>query len=488
MSKDKAPTAKLVCEAILDGFRRHGVPHKLFMENGFVFGKSLNVNGKEDDQGRTVVAGLAQYGCTIHHFDKMSPTSKGELEKSFDLFQRQMERHPGYTGRLQMLDASDDLKREQRLIRAGKVDAKKFRHTYDEFFSVMRDLIAQYNATAQHGHLNGLSPDDAFEAMKDATNPPIQFDNQLHWMLANERYRVTVGTGGVTFRHYGRKVQVRGGELPQHFGEELWALVDRADDSMVTFMGLDYRKTFTVEACRQPSADEAQIVTGGSVLAGELKKIGQHVDAVGDELKGLAGEFGSPHRDLLVKYRGESSALAGVKDGTTRRVIMNGRLENSADQMQAQREAITAKRRQNTANKSKATRLGIPAVLADDDDQTRRALELLGDTTPADEQFNYHLKPTAQDKLNYVDYLIKQLVQFRKAGSSYGQKFTGEITFGSVTKIASAQLGCDLRDTSRFDEVCAHLKAAIDATILGKSNQAKGTPNYHEFAQPQETP
>jgi hypothetical protein len=383
MSNDKAPTAELVCAAILDGFRRHGVPHKLFVENGFVFGKSLNVNGKEDEQGRTVVAGLAQYGCAIRHFDKMSPTSKGELEKSFDMFQRLMERHPGYTGRLQMLDASDDLKREQRLIRANKVDAKKFRYTFGEFSRVIQDLIAQFNATPQHGHLKGLSPDEAFEAMKDATNPPIQFNNQLYWMLANERYRVPVGAGGVTFRHYGRKIQVRGGELPQHVGQELWALVDRADDSMVTFMSLDYRKTFTVEVCRQPSADEAQIVTGGSILASELQKIGQHMRAVGDDLKDLAGEFGNPRHDLLAKYRGESSALAGVADSATRRVILNGRVETSADQMQAQRQAITAKRRQNTANKSKATRMGIPAVLADDDDQTRRALELLGDTPPA---------------------------------------------------------------------------------------------------------
>ena len=494
MSNDKAPTAELVCAAILDGFRRHDVPRKLYVENGFTFGKSLNVNGKVDDQGRTVVAGLAQYGCTIHHFDKMSPTSKGELEKSFDLFQRQMERHPGYAGRLQMLDASDDFKRETRLINSGKVDATKFRYTFAEFIRVMHRMIKEWNAAPQFGHLHGLTPNEAFEVLKDTNDPPIKFDNRLLWMLANERYRVTVEAGGVNFRHYGRKIQVRGGELPQHVGEEFWALVDRQDCSMVTFMSLDHRKTFTVETCQQPSADESRIATGCSVLASELKKIGLHMSAVDTELKDMTGEFGNPRRDLLAQIRGATNALAGVADGTTRRVILNSRIESSAEQMHAQRQAITDKRRQNTANKSKARRLGIPAELVEDDDQSRRALELLGDTRPAnslteaDGKFIYQLKPAGHDQIKYVDYLVERLAEFRRAGAGFGQKFTGKITFGSVKKIAAAQLHCDLHDVSRFDEISAHLQAAIDATILGKKNLAKGTPNYREFFQTQETP
>lgn len=382
ISNDKAPTAELVCAAVLDSFRRHNVPRKLYVENGFVFGKSLNVNGKVDDQGRTIVAGLAQYGCTLHHFDKMSPTSKGELEKSFDLFQRQMERHPGYAGRLQMLDASDDFKKEHRLIASGKVDATKYRYTFEEFIRVMHQMIEAWNAEPQFGHLRGLSPNEAFEALKDVNDPPIHFDNRLHWMLANERYRVTVKAGGVSFRHYGRKIQVRGGELPQHVGEEFWALVDRRDDSMVTFMSLDYRDTFTVETCQQPSADETRIGTGGSVLAAELGNIGTHMRAVENELKDLTGEFGNPRRDLLAKIRGETDTLSGVADGLTRRTILNSRIESSGEQMIAQRQALSAKRKQNTANKSKARRMGIPAVLVEDDDQSRRALELLGDTAP----------------------------------------------------------------------------------------------------------
>lgn len=376
MSTDKGPTAELVCEAATDGFRRHGVPRKLFEENGFVFKKSLNVNGKADDQGRMIVAGLAQYGCTLHNFEKMSPTSKGELEKSFDLIQRLMERHPGYAGRLQILDASEDFKREERLIRSGKLPADKIpRHTYAAFFQVMRDLIAEYNATPQHGHLNGLCPNEAFEVLKDPSNPPIQFDTRLEWMLANEKYIVTVGAGGVRFRHYGRKIEVRGGELPQHVGEELRVLVPRRDPSMVTFMSLDFRNPFTVETCQQPSADESRIVSGSSVLGRELGKIAEHMRAVDTELKDLTAEFGNPRHDLLAQYRAGSTALADV-NGTTRRVILNARIESSVEQMHTQRAAIKADRREKTVTKNKAVRAGIPVAMVRNDARSRRAIEL----------------------------------------------------------------------------------------------------------------
>jgi len=83
-----------------------------------------------------------------------------------------------------MLDASEDFKREQRIIRSGKVTAKKFRYTYGEFIRVMAKLVEQYNATPQNGLLHGLSPNEAFEILADNNDPPIQFNNELHWMLA----------------------------------------------------------------------------------------------------------------------------------------------------------------------------------------------------------------------------------------------------------------------------------------------------------------
>jgi len=380
ISDDKAPTAELVCGAVLDAIRTHGVPKKLGIENGFVFGKSLNVNGKEDEQGRTIVAGLAQYGCAISHFDKMNPTSKAELEKSFDLIQRRMERHPGYTGRLQMVDAPEDFKLTQRLIRSGNIDAKQCRYTFEEGIKVISRLVHEYNSAPQDGHLNGLSPNEAFAVRTNQNDPPIEFTPELEWLLANERYRVTVETNGVRFSHYGRKIQVRGGRLAELLGRELWVLVDRRDDSLVTFMNLDYTNPFTMEVCQKASPDESRLAPGSGVLASERAKIREHERAQNLEYNRLLNQFGNPRQELLRAIRNESQE-AGPKN-VRRHTIIHPRMAAAAAQMNQQRgeicEAKNQKARRTTANKNKARRLDIPTVLIDDDEQTSRALELLG--------------------------------------------------------------------------------------------------------------
>jgi hypothetical protein len=387
ISNDKAPTAGLVCEAALDGFRKNNIPKQLWVENGWVFGRSLLINGKEDDQGRTVVTGLAQYGCTVHHFGKMNPQAKAELERSFEAIQRLMERHPGFTGRHQMIDAPDEFKREQRLINSGKVEATKFRYTFDEFKVVMAKLISEYNSTPQRGHLKGLTPNEAIKALANPNDPAIEYDPKLEWIFSNEKTIVTVETGGVHFSHRssGRKIRVRGGRLVNLVGKELWAFVDRKDSSMVTFMNLNFTDPFTMEVCQTPSARERSMAPDSGILSAEIAKIREHERAVDDEYGRLVEQFGNPRKDLLKEIRNQPmpEISSTLSDGVRRVVVMNGRLAESAEQMQQQRAEIretkNQKVRRTAANKSKARRMDIPTVLVGDDEQSRRALELLGD-------------------------------------------------------------------------------------------------------------
>jgi hypothetical protein len=499
ISNDKAPTAELVCDAVLDGFRRNNIPKQLWVENGFVFGKSLLINGKTDEMERTVVSGLAQYGCTIHHFGKMNPQAKAELERSFEAVQRLMEPHPGYTGRHQMIDAPEDFKREQRLILSGKVEATKFRYTLDEFKLVMARLIAEYNSTPQHGHLKGLSPDEAFAAMQDASDPPIEYDPQLEWLFSNEKSIVEVRTGGVKFSHRstGRTIRVRGGQLADLIGKELWAWVDRKDASMVTFMDLDFANPFTMEVCQTPSAREASMAPGGGVLAKEIAKIREHERAVDEEYNRLINQYGNPRRKLLADIRGPASPIhSTITDGTRRVAVVNGQLAESAEQMEQQRVEIRAGQQERQRQHSRAQRLmrrhgivnpeGAPPVCMDDLNFLDDFMRVKGNESGEDGKFTYYLKSPGGGKAEYVDYLVGRLVQFRKAGASFGQHFQSKISVATVTKIAERQLNCNLHDQSRFDEVCAYLKAKIDATILGKRNSSKGTQNYHDFCEPKE--
>ena len=388
ISDDKAPTAGLVCDAALDGFRKNNIPKQLWVENGWVFGRSLLINGKTDDLGRTVVVGLAQYGCEVHHYGKMNPQAKAELERSFEAIQRLMERHPGYTGRHQMINAPDEFRREQRLINSGKVEATKFRYTFEEFKVVMEKLISEYNSTPQHGHLKGLSPNEAFMELTNPIDPPIEYDPELEWIFSNEKTIITVETGGVRFSHRssGRKIRVRGGRLVNLVGKELWAFVDRNDSSMVTFMNLDFADPFTMEVCQTPSRRESSMAPGSRVLSAEIAKIREHERAVEDEYNQMLEQNGNPRRELLKEIRNQPAPeiSSTLTDGVRRVVVMSGRLAASADQMQQQRGEIREqkiqKARRTAANKNKARRLGIPTVLVGDDDQARRGLELLGDS------------------------------------------------------------------------------------------------------------
>ncbi len=84
---------------------------------------------------------------------------------------------------------------------------------------------------------------------------------------------------------------------------------------------------------------------------------------------------------------------------------------------------------------------------------------------------------------NYVEYLIKRLTEFRKAGASFGQRRTGKIHDGGTRKILANELGGLPKDqpVERFDEVVSITKAKIDNTALGRRNYARGIPNYHSF-------
>lgn len=380
-SADAGPTAQNVCASVESAFHRHGVSKKLGLENGWVFGRALAVNGKKDDFGKTLVAGLAQYGCEIEHFGKDNPRAKAELEKSIHLFQKLMTRHPGYGGPIQMLHASDDFKSQQREINGGDVHPGRYRYSFDQFKNVLEKIIDEYNATPQYGTLNGLSPDQVFELKKPSDFSPQKLDPKLKWFLNPSRALVWIKVGGAGISWFGRKMQVRGGELPQHIGEQMWALPHGDEIPMVSFVSQDFRHSFTVEANRTTDLDASATEEGKRILTLELGKNNQHFRAVTEDLKSLDLEYGNPQQTLLADIQRETNILAGA-DELTRKSILNTRLDRVGEQISQQSSDITAAKEQKTrrtsANKSKARRLGIPSVMVDDDEQTRRGLELLG--------------------------------------------------------------------------------------------------------------
>ncbi len=81
----------------------------------------------------------------------------------------------------------------------------------------------------------------------------------------------------------------------------------------------------------------------------------------------------------------------------------------------------------------------------------------------------------------YIDYLIRQYYQYRKADASYGRRVSFshavlhtniERRFGFKTFFMPASL---------FEQLSIYLKELIDQTIQGKRNSANGSRNYHSY-------
>ncbi|HOQ47887.1 MAG TPA: hypothetical protein PK157_21440 [Bryobacteraceae bacterium] len=312
-SLDESPTAELVCEAFLDAVRRTGmVPHNLWLENGWVFGRANAIVGKRDESDDVIIAGLAEYGCKVRHFSPRTPTAKGELEKAFDLLQRRMERHPGYTGRAQRYDAPEQFAREQMEIRrrAKPRDPATCRYDFPQAVRAINEMVMDYNATPQlRGILKGLSPDQAFDALQDADNPPISLPPELHWLLGY-RYRVAVKLSGVRFRHFGEDVRVRGGRLVNYIGRELWAVVDRRGADVVTFMTPEFSDVFTEPVRPIVPYDAAE--NDPEPLAIECETKAEHRGAIRSLYERLEERFGDPRKEFLRNAQAEPQSNARV--------------------------------------------------------------------------------------------------------------------------------------------------------------------------------
>lgn len=315
ISQDKGPTGELAYEAFCDAVRRTGkVPHRVGLENGWVFGRSSNIVGKRDEFGDVIIAGLAEFGCEVFHYTPGNPTSKGEIEKAFDMLQRRMEPHPGFTGREQRHDAPEQFRREQiEMRRRSKPrDPATCRYDFPQGIRAIEKIINDYNATPNHGALKGLTPDAAFVAFQDPNNPPITLSARLHWMLFPRR-RVTVKHNGVgPFSLFGIEIRVRGGNLVNHVGEELWAVVDNRAADCVTFMSLDFSDVFT-EPLR-PIVDKYQSQTDpeSDALETEYETKAAHRSVIEDQYQGLISRFGDPRTELLRQAQEETRIAAAT--------------------------------------------------------------------------------------------------------------------------------------------------------------------------------
>jgi hypothetical protein len=409
--------------------------------------------------------GLRKLGIQVIH--TRSPRGK-IIEVGFNTLQHAADACIGFCGRNERVDCPEATKQALALVRAGKAHPSQYFMHISQYREHLVGVMNALNHERNDGKIcQGRTPADVWNEENEKT-PRVGFPDKSKWMYRATYSVTTVTSNGVLVKQGSGKYQVR-----YTFSHP--ALVAAQGRRVAVFWN-DF----------DPDTD-AVIYTINNGKPQELLCVApsaQKLPRLGATSEQMRAE--STRKAMIMSQATtERGSLAPYLQRNFRTVA--SRQENAAidDQLKAAK-AAGEKKAQDTArssnNVSKFRAISKRRVVAD-----TRACEDLSQETPSLQQtgentFTYQLEPSGTEHAQYVDYLLHRLTEFRQAGASFGQNI-GHVSVGITRKIAQSQLGCDLHDETRFDEVCGYLQAKIDATILGKRNAAKGTANYHEFAE-----
>jgi hypothetical protein len=349
-------TIRSLCTHVFGEF---GVPEILYFERGLWKSATL-LKGKIEPFGFSEISqGLREFGIKFIH--AIRPRTKA-IERVGGMFQDIAEGEPGYCGRDERLDAPESLRKQMAEVEARKVHPSEYFYRVDQWNRRIGQLVEQYNAEPQQGHvLAGLSPDQAFDLSMDRTNPPMQFNAALRYLLAHDKRLARVTLNGVTIQIGKQKFNYRGQEIAHLVGREVLAWFDPENPETIVVTNQDRTNPICVKRSENPSALESLVDPDSGALGRELTRIGGQASYMKTRFNVLKAKFPLPQRRLL-------AAAQVVRLG---------------DEIESRKSAVATRidqsRRRTAANKSRARRDGFPTVMVDDTEQCSRALELLGD-------------------------------------------------------------------------------------------------------------
>jgi hypothetical protein len=357
-------TIRSLCTHVFGEF---GVPEILYFERGLWKSATL-LKGKTDPFDFTEISqGLREFGIKFIH--AIRPRTKA-VERVGGMFQDIAEAEPGYCGRDERRDAPESLRKQMAEVEARKVHPEKYFYSLDQWNRRLGQLVERYNAEAQQGHvLAGLSPEKAFEAHMNQNDPPMQFNAAMRYLLANDKRLERVTLNGITIQIGKQKFNYRGQEIAHLTGREVLAWFDPENPESIVVTNSDRKNPICVARSENPSALESLIAPESGTLGRELGRIEGQASYMKTRFNVVKAKFPLPQRQLLADAKGD---LLGHQINT-RKAAFTAHTDES--------------RRRTASNKNKARRLDIPTVMVGDDEQSRRALELLGDAprrTPRD--------------------------------------------------------------------------------------------------------
>ncbi|MGH7942047.1 MAG: hypothetical protein ACREFR_13350, partial [Limisphaerales bacterium] len=445
--------------------RDWGIPGVWYFERG-IWKRSLLVNGCApagwDDalSATEVKTGWEAFGVKFI-YAKRARTKP--IERVGGMLQDLMHGVRGYCGRDERRDCPEQTKRAMDDVQARRVaHPGELFLSFQEWDELLAKLIEKYNAASQDGEvLQGLSPEDAFQKFWPESDPPAKLDERSWHLLAHYVRRNHVGVNGISFRIGQKQFVYRNERTGQDRGKQVLVWFDPESPDFISVTDLDRKNPYLVE--RSMPVD--------------------FLSAKGDELFERETSKAAAHGNY---YRTRYRTLKATFAPTFRRNIVDPQTAKTAQEMQRQRDEREAQERETKAARKGYSRLGMSAprgLRPREADAAKELASILGKdktlSTDASGEKVYQLKASGTDGTEYVNYLLTRLADFRKIGGGpFGQKFNKAVTLGTMRRMAQSHLKCSVYDEPRHNEICAHLKEAIDKTIQGKNNAAKGVPNY----------
>ncbi len=170
------------------------------------------------------------------------------VERVGGLLQDLMEGTRGYCGRDERRDCPLVTKQAMDDFKAGRFDHPgELFLSFDEWDTELGRIIDRYNASSQDGVLQGLSPDEAFEANWPHNNPPTRLDATSWHLVAHYVKQVPVMTNGIFFRIGSRKFVYRNERTGQDRGKQVLAWFDPECPEFVCVTDLNQRNPYLVE-------------------------------------------------------------------------------------------------------------------------------------------------------------------------------------------------------------------------------------------------
>jgi hypothetical protein len=293
-------TIRSLCTHVFGAF---GVPKVLYFERGLWKSAAL-LKGKTDPFDFTEISqGLREFGIQFKH--AIRPRTKA-VERIGGMFQDIAEAEPGYCGRDERRDAPESLRKQMAEVEARKVHPSKYFYSLDQWNHRIGELVKQYNAEPQQGHiLAGMSPEQAFEAHLNPSDPPMQFNAAMRYLLAHDKRRARVTLNGVTIQIGKQKFNYRGPEIAHLVGHEVLSWFDPENPETIIVTNPDRTNPICVARSENPNALESLIAPESGTLGRELCRIEGQASHMKTRFNVVRTKFPMPHRQLLADAKGD---------------------------------------------------------------------------------------------------------------------------------------------------------------------------------------